>query len=357
MPRPGDFQLRLISSNVIELLLVTQKDTDPSPLTTWNFIDAIGNGALPATSAFSVSANGQTIPVSAVGFKRRVLYAPLRTRDLRIANWLYLRLGSALPADAVVQVNNPGNSLWGSSVNFTSTNSAQRFSPAIHVNQAGYVLNFPKKAMVGYYLGTLGELSIPTNGGFQIVNAQSGAVVFNGVLTRRPDVGYTYTPTPYQSVFEADFSAFNTHGEYKLVVPGLGASFPFYLDDGMAATYARTYALGIYHQRCGTDNSKPYTRFEHGPCHTNLVLIPASPGPEQNFVNFIVNQESAGATSNPRHTAPRMTNVNASLYPYVNTGLIDARGGHHDAGDYSKYTTSVALFIHHLTFAEMGFRE
>ena len=83
-----------------------------------------------------------------------------------------------------------------SSVNFTSTNSAQRFSPAIHVNQAGYVLNFPKKAMVGYYLGTLGELSIPTNGGFQIVNVQSGAVVFNGVLTRRPDVGEkdTYTP-------------------------------------------------------------------------------------------------------------------------------------------------------------------
>ena len=351
MPQAGDFQLRIIASNLVELLLVTQKDTDPAPLTTWNFIDATGNGALPATGAFSVSANGQTIPVSAVGFKRRVLYAPLRTRDLRVANWLYLRFGSGLPADAVVQVQNPGNSLWGGSINFIATNSAQRFSPAIHVNQAGYVLNFPKKAMVGYYLGTLGELFIPTNSGFQLVNAQSGAVVFTGALRRRSDVGYTYTPAPYQSVYEADFSAFNVRGEYKLVVPGLGASFPFYVDEGMAATYARTYALGIYHQRCGTDNSMPYTRFTHGPCHTSPVLIPSVPGPEQDFVNFILNQESAGAASNPRHTAPRMTNVTACLYPFVNAGLLDARGGHHDAGDYSKYTTSVAALIHHLMFA------
>jgi hypothetical protein len=46
-----------------------------------------------------------------------------------------------------------------------------------------------------------------------------------------------------------------------------------------------------------------------------------------------------------------MVDVNASLYPFVNSGLIDARGGHHDAGDYSKYTTSVAAFVHYLTFA------
>ena len=351
MPRPGDYQLRILSPTTLELFMVTAKDPDPAPLTSWNFIDANGNGSLPAPSSFAVSANGQAITVSGVSFKRRVLYAPLRTRDLRVANQLYLQLGSPIPAGAVVGVQNPGGALWSASVNFAATNDALRFNPALHVNQAGYVTGFAKKAMVGFYLGTLGELPIPTNAGFQIVNAASGATVYSGVLNRRPDIGYTYQPTPYQSVYEADFSSFNTPGEYKVMVPGLGTSFPFHLDEGMAATYARTYALGLYHQRCGTDNAMPFTRFTHGDCHTNLVMIPAAPGPEQSFVNFIVNQESAGAVSNPRHTAPRMTNVNASLYPYVNTAPFDARGGHHDAGDYSKYTTSVASLIHYLTLA------
>lgn len=351
MPRPGDHQLRVVSPNTLELFLVTAKEPDPAPLTSWNFLDASGNGSLPAASSFNVSANGQAIAVTNVGFKRRVLYAPLRTRDLRIANQLYLQLGVPIPAGAVVSVQNPGGALWSASVNFVATNDSLRFGPALHVNQAGYVAGMPKKAMAGFYLGSLGEMAIPTNSGFQIVHASSGATVFSGALTRRPDIGYTYLPKPYQSVYEADFSAFNTPGEYKLLVPGLGTSFAFHLDEGMAATYARTYALGLYHQRCGTDNVMPYTRFTHGVCHTNLVMIPASPGPEQSFVNFIVNQESAGAASNPRHTAPRLTNVNASLYPYVNTAPFDARGGHHDAGDYSKYTTSVALLIHYLTLA------
>jgi hypothetical protein len=35
----------------------------------------------------------------------------------------------------------------------------------------------------------------------------------------------------------------------------------------------------------------------------------------------------------------------------VNKGSVDVRGGHHDAGDYSKYTINSASFIHHLVFA------
>jgi len=50
MPRPGDYQLRIISSNTLELLMVTAKATDPAPLTIWNFLDANGNGTLPAAS-------------------------------------------------------------------------------------------------------------------------------------------------------------------------------------------------------------------------------------------------------------------------------------------------------------------
>src|SRR5256885_10021777 len=49
---------------------------------------------------------------------------------------------------------------------------------------------------------------------------------------------------------------------FRSVIPGLGASLPFLIDDGMAMNFARVYELGLYHQRCGGATAMPYTRFE-----------------------------------------------------------------------------------------------
>lgn len=348
MPEVGERGLAVVATNWLEVTAITRKDPDPAPLTEWTFVDAAGTGAMPPAASFVVTANGVTNPVVEVGFKRRVGYAPLRVRDLRLDNRLYLRLSNSLPGLAIIKAWHPN--LWPGPL--TVTNLPLRQSPAIHVNQAGYQVGLAKKAMIGFYLGNIGELTL-TNLPFDLLNA-SGQSVFSGRLQRRPDVGYTYSPTPYQQVYEADFSPVNGPGEYRVHVPGLGTSYPFPIGD-VAGAYARTYALGIYHQRCGTDNVLPFTRHTHRACHTNLLLIPYAPGPEQDFVNYVVNQESAGAAGNPRHTAPRLTSVNASLYPFVNTNQFDGRGGHHDAGDYSKYTTSVSQFVHLLLFAVDNF--
>jgi len=195
---------------------------------------------------------------------------------------------------------------------FTNAAAPLRYSPAIHVNQVGYIPNLPKKAMIGYYLGSLGELNTSLFLSFQLVDARTGATVYSGSLTPRLDVGYSYTPTPYQQVMEADFSSFQTPGEYKLVVPNLGASFPFFIDPGIAGAFARTYELGIYGQRCGTNNVIPYSRFTHGDCHTNLVSVPLS-GASLTFVNSVLNNESLAGTNNALETAPRMSNIWASL--------------------------------------------
>src|SRR5256885_7008636 len=44
---------------------------------------------------------------------------------------------------------------------FPYTTLFRSFNAAIHVNQQGYVPSFPKKAYVGYFLGTFGELDVP----------------------------------------------------------------------------------------------------------------------------------------------------------------------------------------------------
>src|SRR5882724_2747181 len=72
-----------------------------------------------------------------------------------------------------------------SSMRFVSVNNSLRYSPAIHVNQVGYSPTSQKKAMLGYYLGNLGEMQIPANLGFKLVNAASGSQAYptNGLAT------------------------------------------------------------------------------------------------------------------------------------------------------------------------------
>ena len=127
-----------------------------------------------------MTANGQAVGVTGIGFKRRPLYAPLATYDLRIENSLYLQLATPLTDNQVVEVKNPDGTIWSSSTTYVGKVDPLRYSPAIHVNQEGYMPGCSKKAMVGCYAGSLGEVPIPTGSGFKIVDNRTGAVVYQG---------------------------------------------------------------------------------------------------------------------------------------------------------------------------------
>ena len=340
LPEPGDHQLRILSPDTLELTLVTTKEPDPAKVTTWNFAPKV-----PPASDFQVLVAGKAMPVKAVGFKRRVLYAPLVKRDLRIGNYLYLTLDERIRDNESVEVNSKH---WPAGTQFKVSCDPLRFGPAIHVNQTGYIPAESKKAMIGYYLGSLGELKV--GGDFKLVDAKTGKEVFTGKLSPRPDKGFTFSS--YQQVLEANFNAFKSPGEYRLQAPGLGASWPFWIDDGVAAAMARAHALGLYHQRCGAANEMPFTRFTHGPCHTAPAEVPDSPGaPTQKFIA----QSTGDYTNTVRHTAPQLKDAASSLYPFVRKGKVDVSGGHHDAGDYSKYTINSAGLIHYLMIAVDAF--
>lgn len=349
LPEIGAHELRVLTPTTLELSLVTTKQPDPAPVTQWNFVRGEGEPQLPPVSQFVVRTNGATAVVKAVGFRRRPLYAPLRVRDLRIGNYLYLELAAPIPAGCTVQVANPSHELWPETLRFKSKLDDTTWSPAIHVNQVGYAPAWPKKAMVGYFLGSLGEARVVApDTEFTLNDAKTGAEAWRGRLTLRRDKGFPYPC--YQDVWEADFSTFQKPGEYQLRVPGVGKSYPFRIDPEVAAAFARTYALGLYHQRCGGANELPFTRFTHGVCHTAPAEVPDK-SEKFSFANGAIGGESKGATNDPRHTAPQLKDTESSLYPYVRKGRVDVSGGHHDAGDYSKYTINSAQFVHHLVFA------
>lgn len=349
LPAPGDSALKVLSPTVLEV--------------SWITADKGGRSSPPAASGLelfkslqsssgkkraTVTVGGKDVPVIKMGFKRRVVYAPLRQRDLRVGNHLYLFLDEAVKENQDVTFA-LADARFPSAAPLSSRAAPLRLSPAIHVNQTGYYPTWRKLAFVGYFLGDLGELHVPPDGGFALVDARSGKVVHEGKLTWRSDKGF---PFPwYQRVRAADFSTFKTPGEYRLVVPGLGASLPFRIADSVPAAFARAYALGLYHQRCGAENALPFTRFVHDACHLAPAEIPTPSF--DTTAEYLKAAASEGV--NPLQTARPLTSVNASLYPIVKKGKIDVSGGHHDAGDYSKYTTNSAGLIHHLVFAADSF--
>lgn len=345
----GSHGLRVLSPFFIELWLVASKPAG-GPVSQWDFGEPVPT--LPAASAFQVFVNGAPVLVSAVGFKRRVHYAPLGRRDLRASCAISLRLSSPVPEGAAVRVSGSDTRIIRPDQRFLAIASGDRMSPAIHVNQIGYTPNSKKRAVIGHYLGSLGELPIPEPGQFQIIDAKTNREVFAGRLTERREIGWRLPDDPYKHVVEADFSAYTTPGEYRVRVPGLGASLPFRIAEDVAAALARTYALGLYHQRCGAENSLPFTRFVHPPCHTRPAIVPT---PALSKFEDRLARSTADAAKNPRHAAPPLRDLASALYPFQRAGSVDVAGGHHDAGDYGKYTINSAAFIHALVFAADAF--
>jgi len=332
-PEIGYRELRLISPTIMELTVITRgansapSERDKPPVV-----------PVPALTPadFQVSVGGERREVTEVGFRRRPVYAPLKNRDLRVGNYVYLALQRPIATDTVIEVRaSNAKASWLANVNTSTRSDPLRHSPAIHVNQVGYQPGTAKRATVGYFLGSLGELRLQSTAGssgageFHLITVESGEIVHRGRLVLRPDRGMPHGW--YQQVWEADFTEFNRPGEYRLAVPGLGASYPFFIDDGIAASFARTYALGLYHQRCGMETALPYSRFVHGPCHLAAAQIPTG------RIGALIGLEATAA--------------DADLFPFVQQGRVDVAGGHHDAGDYSKYTVNSAGLIHHLLFA------
>jgi Glycosyl hydrolase family 9/Cellulase N-terminal ig-like domain len=347
IPQPGDTALHVLTPRLLELVNVNTKPPGGS-VDSWNWVTG-GNFVPPNLSSVRVIVNGQTNNVIGVGFKRRPIYAPQATWDLRIGNSLYLQLSNPIADGQSVQVINDGT-VWPTNKQFVATVSPLRVSPAIHVNQEGYLPAYPKKAMVGFYLGNLGEMAILTNR-FLVVNAQNGATVYQGTLTLRPDVGYSYSPTPYQNVYQADFSSVTAPGEYRIVVPGMGGSFPFRIDEGIAMDFARTHALQLYHQRSGSEVAMPFTRFTHAPDHTAPASVPADASAPFAFTwTTVANYATQVNPDNPAQTAPLLTDPSAQLYPFVNPGPVNVSGGHFEAGDYNRVTYNSAQLIHVLMF-------
>lgn len=175
---------------------------------------------------------------------------------------------------------------------------AQQPAAAIHLNQVGFYPASPKVAVV---VGAAG-------GSFYLTAPGSAKPVFMGKLGAA-----RFDSLAQQSVRQADFSACRAVGTFVLVVPGVGASYPFQIGQRVHQAVARVALKGFYYQRASTALPPAYAGAWSRPAGHPDTLVRVHP--------------SAATTQRPAGTA-----------------LASPRGWY-DAGDYNKYVVNSGITL------------
>jgi endoglucanase len=161
----------------------------------------------------------------------------------------------------------------------------------IKVDQAGYLPNAPKIAMV-----VSGKVATE----FLVRRAGDGLVVFHGPLSAA-----ALDTDTQDAVQTADFTRLTVEGRYYIEVPGIGRSWNFAVAPDV---FSRVFYLALrsfYGQRCGTavDLGPEFPGYSHPACHLHAEY-----------------HASSGKT-----------------------GPAAVIGGWHDAGDYGRYVVNSGI--------------
>jgi endoglucanase len=249
---------------------------------------------------------------------------------------LFLQLPRPLAPGKTYRLEFDQTSPFTGPVEFTFDDRRLR-TEALHVNLLGHhPRETTKLAHLYHWLGSGGDADLSSLKTFELVNAATGHAVFTGKVRLQqaavPGKRTAIHPAPEtaprelpMSVYALDYSAFSTPGVYRVVVPGLGASFPFRIDETVWRDAARVALLGFLNQRAGIALGPPHTEFRR----------PRSLHPEDGFkvhrtdpVRFydpsIPNDPSGNAFRRIQHAILEDTHV------------PEAWGGWHDAADFDR---------------------
>ena len=257
-------------------------------------------------------------------------------------HWIYLELPEAMKDGCLYQLSLDGLADNGNSFEFRFDSSTR--SPTIHVSQAGFKPDSPKYAYLSQWMGDFNksphlegglELDAYSNTAFQVIDDVTGESVFSGTVRKRLDKTQMETTTtkfgPSRNfnktdVWEADFSAFNTPGRYRLVVDRMGCSYPFNIEADPFQDAFHAAMRGLFLMRSGiVQEVEPGVEYPRG--HNS-----ADP-----WVTYYYDPNYK-FWLNSNHS---LTGFNFNSRPV--TGPV--YGGYHDAGDWDSYlaTTHQAI--------------
>jgi len=201
------------------------------------------------------------------------------------------------------------NTLLVAFLMYAMSTTAQPAINAIRLNQLGFYEKAPKIAVL------VGDTIAPA---FFIVGDPKGDTVFRGKLTNVIQSANSSIKTRI-----IDFSALQLAGQYKILVPGLAASYVFTIGNKVNQAVAIASLKGFYYQRASMPLEKTFAgKWARPAGHADKIV----------FVH-----PSAASDKRPAGTE------------------IATPGGWYDAGDYNKYIVNSGITMGTLLSAYEGF--
>jgi endoglucanase len=328
--------------------------TEPSAYRISSSDDAAYNVAKIPTD-ISQKTKGQAFAWICTDYKAGVGCQNLNAVDNAKDHWLYLTLPTPLVSGKTYTLNTGALAKNGSTFIF-KYDETQRRSEAVHVNQVGYVPNATQKfGYLYHWMGTKGGLSLADFAGkpFQLYDVDKKTVVFMGQIAFRrmanaQETGQT-ADTPNNNflggeVYECDFSAFKTIGNYRLVVPNMGCSFDFSIKPDVYFEPLYWLIKGFYQQRSGIELKAPFTD-QPRPAPHNPLITPNFSGRLKYTSTRLQDLSSSEVTSGNTDKNKLETNIK---------GDIDTWGWYQDAGDWDGYWSHTRVPIELMFLYELS---
>ena len=174
---------------------------------------------------------------------------------------------------------------------------SQNISTQIKLNQLGFYPNASKVAVV--------TGSVSANN-FYVTSTNLSDTLFKGELSNERRSAYSTTVTRI-----ADFSSLQKKGSFVILIPGIGHSYVFEINDHVHHTVAIASLKGFYYQRASMPLEEKYAGKWH-----------RSAGHPDDIVYV---HPSAASKERPAGT------------------IISCPGGWYDAGDYNKYIVNSGI--------------
>lgn len=253
-------------------------------------------------------------------------------------HWVYITIPTELVSGKTytIKLNNLADNTNEYTFNF---DEKKIFSETIKVNQIGYRPGSPKYAYLSQWMGDGGSLELNNwikGKQFHIVKNADNSVVFTGSISMRSEstsVESIRSGWPggnndfsHADVAECNFTAFNDSGIYKIVVDGMGCSYPFEIKNNVFAEPYYWASRALFLQRAGV----------HKEIETNWEY-PRDYHPDDSIAKFFYDPNwKAWTLSSGGHVGDKST-FDFTSKPISHSGMNAIFGWYHDAGDWDGY--------------------
>lgn len=206
-------------------------------------------------------------------------FAPVKvSRKSKPNNWLepsrkflmehkiYLEIPNTFKEGAIYTIDLGKVNTEEQTVDFQFT-SLNTLNEAIHINSVGYKPGDEgKRAYLSAWKGNGGAVDFSDIDSFSIYYTAKNEKVFSGpvkLAVNTEDKEDMRRPKSFgkTNVYHLDFGKLRRSGNYKIVIDGLGASYPFAVNEHVWTVAMKTAMRGFYHIRANIPMGPPYTDY------------------------------------------------------------------------------------------------